>query len=484
MARLLLALVMLAAMAWPGQAQAACQAQGTQGNSWINCSDAGEAASMVRGKVWPAVADCNVRNGRIQDSGGGVVGWAFDYGGDGSIAVCGYLYPTGTVWAQASYLQGCSTRNTTYPLGDAPLNAVPISDCVGGCKVVGEAFTKASGGITLYGMRNRTYVNQACAGASNSNAPIDAPAERQEATKTPPAECSALGGGQTACVKPNGDYCATASTGKTFCWTPGQEGAQVDGEQAQVKGETGKPVTPPDVAIPEKDWQRKEGHQVTECTGAACKTSNVTNFETVPQGQAKNSTQDNKPDGSGNTSGNGKNEEGGKDSATDSGNCETPPMCTGDTLKCLQLKFTWKIECNTKGNEITTGQGCAAGDVPVCAGKSCKAEQYAQLLQQWKQRCALEEIAKGNADRAQGINNGDDAGVVDGIWLTPGNGSPLSLRTDLVQVGNGGSLLPDIELEGQTWTVPAGFYDAIAAVRFVIIAMCTVIAMFVVGRNI
>jgi hypothetical protein len=379
----------------------------------------------------------------------------------------------------------CQSYNVDFPPGDMqPAQAQPPSDCYGGCKVSGTPVSASTGGITVYGMVNRYYTGETCTKTNDSNAPIDARAEVQKETGPKSPECNALGNGQTACMKPNGDYCATASTGKTFCWTPGQEGAQVDGEQAQVKGKTGDPVKPPDAAIPDKEWQRKEGHQVTECTGTACKTFNVTNFTTVPQGTAKNSTGDNKPDGSGNTSGNGQNEEGGKDSATDSGNCQTPPICVGDTLKCLQLRYTWKIECNTKGNEVTAGVGCSEGDVPVCAGSSCKAEAYASVLQQWKQRCALEAMAQGNKARADGIDNGADAGVAEGIWNSPGGNGPLTLRTDLVQVGGGGPLLPDIEIEGQSWNVPDGFYDAVAAVKMVIVAVCTVIAMFVVGRNI
>lgn len=388
---------------------------------------------------------------------------------------CGYHY----------YSDDCTKRNVTYPPGDMqPALAQPASDCYGGCRVAGTQVTAQVGGITIYGVVDRSYTGETCTTQVDANAPINnAPQEKERESGPKEAECVALGAGQTGCVKPNGDYCATASTGKTFCWTPGQEGAQVDGDTAQVKSKTGEPVKPPDVAVPDKDWQRKEGHQVTECTGSGCKTSNVTNYQTVPAGQAKNSTGDNKPDGTGNTSGNGQQDQG-KDSATDSGNCTSPPVCVGDTLKCLHLRYTWKIECNTKGNEVTAGVGCSEGDVPVCAGSSCKAEAYASVLQQWKQRCALEAMAAGNKARADGIDNGADAGVVDGIWITPGGNGPLTLRTDLVQVGGNGSLLPEIEIEGQAWNVPQGFYDAIAAVRMVIIAMCTVLAMFVVGRNI
>ncbi len=100
--------------------------------------------------------------------------------------------------------------------------------------------------------------------------------------------------------------------------------------------------------------------------------------------------------------------------------------------------------------------------------------------------CAVEAMGQGMASRAAAISNGDDAGVVEGIWGGESAGAGLKLRQDLVNVGGNGTggLLPDVDIEGQHWTVPSGFFDAIAAVKMVIIAMCTVIAMFVVGRNI
>jgi len=334
------------------------------------------------------------------------------------------------------------------------------------------------------------YTGDVCMPTPTSQSGIIDAKEEQPRPTDP--ECTALGGGQTACFKANGDHCATASTGKTFCWNPTEVGKKIDGEDAQVKGKKGEPVTPPDVKIDNKDWQRKEGHQQTACINNTCTTYNVTNYQTAPTGTAKNSTGDNNSDGSGNTSGNGKpskgtgadGDNGEGDSATDSGNCETPPGCVGDTLKCLHLRYTWKTECNTRPSEMTKGEGCGENDIPVCAGKSCKAEAYASVLQQWKQRCAMQALGEGMATRAANIGNGDDAGVVEGIWGGEQSGSGMVLRQDLINVGGSGSLLPDIEIEGQRWVIPAGFYDALAAIKFVIIAMCTVIAMFVVGRNI
>ena len=385
----------------------------------------------------------------------------------------------------------CSSRNSAT-LADAGLSYSEPSSCISGCKVLGTPVSSQTGGVKIYGIKDRTYSGDICAPPNLTNNISQLQADKDDATKPKGNECTALDAGQTGCLKPNGDYCATASTGKTFCWSPQETGKKSDGSEAQTKSPKGDPVTPPSTTITDQEWQRTEGHQQTACVNTTCTTYNITNYSSVPAGTSKNSTGDNSATGSGNTSGNGApakgtkdgDDDGDGDSASDSGNCTTPPACTGDTLKCLHLKFTWKTQCNTLRSEITKGDGCAEGDVPVCAGESCKAADYASVLQQWKQRCAAQALGEGMATRAAGISNPDDAGVVDGIWGGESAGSSLTLRQDMVQVGGGGSLLPDVDIEGSHWTVPQGFYDAIAAVRMVIIAMCTVIAMFVVGRNI
>ncbi|KWV12208.1 hypothetical protein [Xanthomonas translucens] len=456
----------------------------------VMCADQGEAKAGVYANL---VKYKKARNLICwgSESGGTVYGYVT---GESDAPVCNgsYAVDFSRQWPTA---KTCAARNSTA-LADAKMWYSAPATCVAGCQIQGEAITQTVGSVTTYGMRNRTYTGQTCTPQTiDANAPIstsDSADKQQDATKPKPPECTALGGGLTACLASNGDHCTTASTGKTFCWTPSEIGKKTDGTDAQVKSKKGDAVTPPDVKIADQDWQRTQGHQQTTCLGSTCLTYNVTNYQSVLAGTAKNGTGDNTADGSGNTSGNGAPGKGTKDgdddddgdSASDSGNCTTPPACTGDTLKCLHLKFTWKTQCNTLRSEITKGDGCESGDVPVCAGDSCKVAEYSSLLQQWKQRCAAQALGEGMATRAAGISNGDDAGVVAGIWGGESGGSGLTLRQDLVQVGGGGSLLPDVEIEGSHWTVPQGFYDAIAAVRMVIIAMCTVIAMFVVGRNI
>ncbi|WP_226978653.1 A coat protein [Xanthomonas sp. LMG 12460] len=400
-------------------------------------------------------------------------------GCSGNVSGIGTFYFKGT----------CADRNQNKLADAAPWYSQP-SSCIGGCQVQGTPFDSTSGGVKIYGMKDRTYNGKTCVAPNGTSDISKDNADKEDATKKKEKECTALGSGQTACLAPNGDYCATSSTGKTFCWAPNETGKKTDGSDAQVKSPKGEPVTPPSVTIKDQEWQRNEGHQNTACVNNTCTTYNVTNYSSVPSGTSKNSTGDNSPDGSGNSSGNGGKDAGSKDSdkdtdsASDSGNCTAPPACVGDTLKCLQLKFTWKIQCNTDAGEVTAGTTCADSDIPVCAGAGCKSAQYAQVLQQWRQRCGMEAIAQGMANRAAAISNPDDEGVVDGIWNGKPAGSGLTLSQSLVSVGGGGSLLPDVSIEGHQWVVPQGFYDAIAAIRMVIIAMCTVMAMFIVGRNI
>lgn len=420
---------------------------------------------------------------------------------DGGAFRCTFSHPnaTGGAWVDCvperyfPYQGSCGSRNSRNPPGDSGLSFSAPPTCIGGCRLLGTPFSSQTGGVKIYGLKDRYYSGDVCEAATGTPGISPEPPTKEDQTKPKPPECVALGSGQTACVKPDGQHCTTASSGKTFCWSPNETGEKKDGTDAQTKGEQGKPVTAPPSSNPEKEYQRKEGHQQTVCVNNTCTTYNVTNFNETGKGTSKNSTADNSADGTGNTSGNGTpgkgsaggDKEGEGDSATDSGNCDQAPACVGDTLKCLHLKFTWKIQCNTKGSEISNGDGCGDNDMPVCTGSSCKAEAYAQVLQQWKQRCAVQAMGEGMAARAASISNPGDAEALEGIWIKEGNGNGPRLRQDLVSVGGGGgSLLPSVSIEGQKWEVPQGFYDAIAAIRMVIIAMCTVMAMFIVGRNI
>lgn len=422
----------------------------------------------------PKIAQ-NCTGGQPDSSGNGTYNCAVQ--SDGGFGAVRCYNSDGSDVQQFYYGGTCSMRNGKA-LADAALAYSPPPTCVTGCKVQGEAFTSATGGVKLYGMRNRSYNGDTC-DAQNINAnDINQPDETRKTddeTKPKGPECTALGNGQTGCQKPDGDYCATSSTGKTFCWKPSEKGKKTDAQDGQTRDEKGKPVTPPDTPpAPDKDWQRKEGHQQEACINNTCVTYNVTNFGGTSKGSAKNGSGDNNPDGSGNTSGNGTpgggsgggDKEGEGDSATDSGNCEAPPMCTGDTLKCLHLRYTWKNQCNTTKDEIVGGESCNA--MPVCIGKGCKAQEYAALLQQWRGRCAAEnDRAKLASDAAAGAADaaGDnEASAVSDLWKKGPGQDGQGLDRGKLTLG-GGELFPAIDIMGTAWAPPAQLYTVLDMIR-------------------
>lgn len=425
---------------------------------------------------------CNLRGPNADGSGY----YFMQYWGSNGNAEVGHF-----VLGDFHFRSTCTSRNVTHPPGDAALWYSEPSTCVSGCRIAGTSFTQTNGGVKVYGMRDRYYTGETCESPGKSDG-ISPDSGKSEETKPKPNECTALGNGQTACVKPDGDHCATSSTGKTFCWKPNETGEKKDGPDGQRKSEKGQPVLPPLSDDPTKEYQRKEGHQLTSCVNDTCTTYNVTNYRQTGKGESKNSTGDNSADGSGNSSGNGTpgkgsgggDKEGEGDSATDSGNCEAAPMCTGDTLKCLHLKYTWKNQCNTTKDEIVGGEGCTA--VPVCIGKGCKAQEYAALLQQWRSRCAAEDDrAKLASDAAAGAADaaGDnEASAVSDLWKRAPGQDGQGLDRGKLTLG-GGELFPAIEIMGTAWAPPAQLYTVLDMIRQMVSAAGVLAAMYILFKK-
>ncbi|QQQ03668.1 virulence factor TspB C-terminal domain-related protein [Lysobacter enzymogenes] len=115
--------------------------------------------------------------------------------------------------------------------------------------------------------------------------------------------------------------------------------------------------------------------------------------EGCPAGQAKGEDGTCKPDDDGDGDPND-GEDTGKFSGGES--CEEPPQCSGDNILCGQARIQWRIDCNTRrADSVHAGNGCSMADVPICVGKNCDPLEYAQLLQAWRGRCAVERLGTG-----------------------------------------------------------------------------------------
>lgn len=163
-----------------------------------------------------------------------------------------------------------------------------------------------------------------------------------------------------------------------------------------------------------------------------------------PAGQTKGPDGTCKPDENGDGEPDG--EEGGEGEGTGNSfsggdNCDVPPSCSGDAIMCGQARIQWRTECNTRKDTKISGGTCAA--VPICAGRNCNAIEYAQLLQDWRSACLLEELVQkggtGSGDPGEGTSvsydaSGEGIAVVDAV---AGEGDPGDAFSDGSEGGDG-----------------------------------------------
>src|SRR5690606_3647466 len=74
-----------------------------------------------------------------------------------------------------------------------------------------------------------------------------------------------------------------------------------------------------------------------------------------------------------------------------------------------------------------SGGGCSPRSMPVCVGESCDLMEYAQLMQQWNTRCAVEKLADGLLEGGEG---GGPGGPGDGEDGKDGDFDPYAAGQD------------------------------------------------------
>lgn len=116
-----------------------------------------------------------------------------------------------------------------------------------------------------------------------------------------------------------------------------------------------------------------------------------------PTGQTRGTDGVCKPDG---------NDPGKDDDHEASGgdNCNTPPSCSGDAIMCLQLRVSWRIDCNTRKQRSINGGAC--NSIPSCTGEKCDAVEMSSLIMQWRTTCAVEELASKDTNQGDGDQPG------------------------------------------------------------------------------
>ncbi|UNK44015.1 hypothetical protein MNO14_08200 [Luteimonas sp. S4-F44] len=186
----------------------------------------------------------------------------------------------------------------------------------------------------------------------------------EEVKEDKPQVCTPGPGGQTYCVRRNGDHCATSAKGRQICWKPGETGTKTDGPVAQVRN-AGEQAIQPKLDLPSGDTLRKSGDSITTTTttgdgngGQGTKTTTTTtNYTTIHGTNAGSGNQGRPDDASTDTD----DDDDDKGSASGGGDCDTRPIVSDPMLEMVATQ-AWATRCAVEaGNAVKV-----SGDVGDC----------------------------------------------------------------------------------------------------------------------
>jgi hypothetical protein len=279
--------------------------------------------------------------------------------------------------------------------------------CVGGCN-----FALRPGSVTVGAPGGNIYGGQYEFTGATCTATVDSPPPAARPVAPTSQVCKPAGDGQTFCVQQDGQECYTISPGRQTCWQRTETGTKTDGPYAQVRGPGS--TTPPAPPPPNGETFNQSGTPVTisSTSNNVTTTTTVINYITNNGTSAGPTDQGEPSDGSGHTS------------SASGGSCDSGYSCSGDAIQCAQLAEEHKARCALEESpSISGGSTCGAGDTPLCTGSGCNALQYAGVIQAWKTRCQAEALkgsidsikdgigTTGTSDGTTGSNAGDVA-----IW--------------------------------------------------------------------
>lgn len=501
--------LLLAVGAWAGFGGAKAHAQDYSG--CFDASVTGNALCANRGDAYQAVRQIADQLNQAPDT-------------HPSVCIGPIAWSSGRYYYQCTYRAG-TTKSVSrhWPVGqDCPLpkvwredlgrcfdpdecqgrngaqNGMPLDPvvktfrerCVSGCELKMQAGT---GGCTVLGGPG--------SGAMNCNGVFQYTGEQ---CSVPPGEnptpdpeepkgelCSSRDGGQIkVCKKADGRECYEATGGAMICWGVGETGQRSEGDTAQTRGPgteapTPTPPTPPETFDPTKT----KGPETTTTTTTNPDGSTRTITTTVINNTTTNGT--NAPGTPGSTppqSGGDNDGDEDEGSATGGGDCDSPPIVTGDAVLGMVATQAWATRCAVEAGNTAA----VTGDVGDCKspfsvqGDNANAEQLKALR---AKICNDEARIEGDVEGMQSMAiaaDGEIAEMESEFGESAfGEGSGLG-SISLGRFGGGGgcpTISVSIPMIGKTWTPPPEFCSAIAALRLLFLAVATIWALRILGSE-
>lgn len=296
----------------------------------------------------------------------------------------------------------CSTRADS-----SGTFAGDVGACINGCQFAPDI---SGGGVTRYEVGGTVFTRAdvlAPTGSTCTSSPSDV---------APDSDACVQQGSLTQCVKPDGRTCTRSSTGKLFCYDTSESGSKYSGNEATVITPEGVAPKPPSTPPANGgEWIKAGEGTITVTKDGVTTTRTVTTYVSSYGPQGKN-------DGA-----EGEEKEGDKGPTASTGlGCDQSSFMCSDmsTVECNQLIQTWYLRC--KGKQINGGANCESP--PVCEGNSVDCFVTHQL---WQYRCEgkVEVDSDGtsrNAFDAQSESDGDGTDEPDAAHM-PGNGDTADM---------------------------------------------------------
>jgi hypothetical protein len=483
--------------------QCVAQQQAASGNNWTNVRCVNRSAAAVGGS--PYVGGYEPIYGGSGTSGFNI-GDYFRY-----LSTC----PSGSTWNNTTNTCNCpagQTYNVATNTCETPCDGVLQPDgtckscddlndepgspflegnivrnyrsrCIGGCML-----TMSGGGCTTTSVLGITTMT--CSGSfryttscSANPPPPEGPSDdRPEPTEEPPQDCVPAGAGQTFCRKRNGDECYNASTGRQICWKPGETGDKGDANVLQTRGPGTQPKPPSQPTTNAGDPYNPTGTPITNTT-TTINNSTVTNtITTTTRNHTTGSGTNAKPTNDGESDDGRDPQDGDPDgtTATGGGNCETPPIVSGDAALNMVANQAWATRCAVEAGNAAN----VTGDVGDCQspftveGDNANAEQLRAMR---AMICGEENSNAADSDSLGNAADGMEPGEGDSVFAGDGSGGTLSTS----RFGGGGAC-PDISFTlptGGTFTTPPQMCSILAALRLLFLAIATIWAIRIIGSE-
>jgi hypothetical protein len=360
--------------------------------AYAACADAG-ANSVHPNKLGPW--RCNVLSGSTPTNGQYVCEFQVTSGWSACTAGTYWIWsggcPAGTVWNESTKTcfnpQQCLARNSEPGFANVgPTVRNFRSACIAGCKF---AMTSNQMQVVTDGQYTGVYE---FTGDMCGLPAVDKPVTDTEGKNPNPQECQTYPSGQKFCQKANGEQCYTTTNGRQNCWRPGETGEKNDGPTKQKRNAGPTEIPPENLQLPSGDSLQKQGESITKTTTITKNSSTTTNTTTTTNYQTVNGTNAGETNEGESDSGDGSGKEGEEEgTASGGGNCESPPVVSGDQVLGMVATQAWHTRCAVEAGNAAK----VTGDVANCAEPFTVEGDNANAV---KLRAMRSQLCKGDAN--------------------------------------------------------------------------------------